>query len=188
MNKSESIAELATAFAAFQAEVRQPLKDAKNPFFKSKYVPLENVVEVITETAPKHGLSFAQYPVSQESKIGIVTVVMHKSGEFLETEPIYVTPSKNDPQGAGSAITYLKRYSLSAIFGITSDQDDDGNAASEPSKPQTLSEALKAAATKKGKSERDVYEEVSKLLKINKQTKELTEQEKAAIISVLNKQ
>lgn len=129
MNKSESIGELAKALAQFQSEVVQPLKDKSNPFFKSKYVPLENVVEAITNTAPKLGLSFIQYPVANGEYTGIVTVLMHSSGEYIETEPVYAKPVKQDPQAVGSVITYLKRYSLSAVFGITSDEDDDGNKA-----------------------------------------------------------
>ena len=136
MNKSESIAELAKALAAFQGEVKQPMKDRDNPFFKSKYVPLENVVEAITNIAPKHGLSFIQYPINQESKVGIVTILMHSSGEYLETQPIFAKPAKDDAQATGSVITYLKRYALSAVFGITSDEDDDGNAATNQTKQQ----------------------------------------------------
>ena len=132
MNKSESIAELAKALAAFQGDVKQPLKDKANPFFKSKYVPLENVVEAVTETASKHGLSFIQYPLNQDNKVGIITILMHESGQWIETEPIFATPAKQDPQGVGSTITYLKRYSLSAVFGITSDEDDDANTATYP--------------------------------------------------------
>lgn len=130
MKKSETIAELAKALSAFQGEVKQPLKDKANPFFKSKYVPLENVVEAVSATASKHGLSFLQYPLNQENKVGIITILMHSSGEWIESEPIFATPTKQDAQATGSVITYLKRYSLSAIFGITSDEDDDGNQAS----------------------------------------------------------
>lgn len=132
MKKSESIGELAKALAKFQASVKQPLKDANNPFFKSKYVPLENVVESITESAGALGLSFIQYPVNADNRVGVITILMHESGEWIETEPIYATPAKQDPQATGSAITYLKRYSLSAVFGITSDEDDDGNSNAQP--------------------------------------------------------
>lgn len=189
MNKSESIAALAEALSKFQEEVKQPFKDKTNPFFNSKYVPLENIVEVITQTAPKHGLSFMQYPVNNENKVGIKTVIMHKSGEFIETEPIFALPAKQDAQATGSTITYLKRYSLAAVFGITSDVDDDGNAASTPQqqKAPTLADVLKAAAKKTGKAEKDLYDEVSQSLNINKATKDLTIQEKNAIISVLQK-
>ena len=132
MNKSESIIELSKAFAKTQKEMKQPLKDANNPFFKSKYVPLENVVEAITESASKNGLSFTQFPSSDEAgNVTVGTLVMHESGEY---DPIKMKPVKNDPQSIGSAITYAKRYALSAIFGITSDQDDDGNEATQAKK------------------------------------------------------
>ena len=135
MNKSETIIELSKAFAKTQKEMKQPLKDANNPFFKSKYVPLENVVEAITESASKNGLSFTQFPSSDEAgNVTVGTLVMHESGEWIEYDPIKMKPVKNDPQSIGSAITYAKRYALSAIFGITSDQDDDGNEATQAKK------------------------------------------------------
>jgi hypothetical protein len=128
MNKSDSIVELSKALAKFQEEVKQPLKDADNPFFRSKYVPLENVVEAITECAPKQGLAFLQWPCnSEDGRIGIVTMITHSSGEYIEFDPVYMKSEKDTPQGNGSTLTYLRRYSLSAVFGITSDQDDDAN-------------------------------------------------------------
>lgn len=141
MKKSDTIAELAKALASFQGEVKQPFKDKANPFFKSKYVPLENVVEAISTTASKHGLSFIQFPLNQDNRVGVVTILMHASGEWIESEPIFATPAKNDAQAIGSVITYLKRYGLSAIFGITSSEDDDGNLAAhgndrQPQPPQ----------------------------------------------------
>ena len=131
MNKSESIVEISKAMAKFQAEVKQPFKDANNPFFKSKYVPLESVVESITSIAPKHGISFVQWASNDENgRVGVSTMIMHTSGEYIEFDPVYMNADKNTAQGAGALISYLKRYSLSAVFGITSDQDDDGNHAS----------------------------------------------------------
>lgn len=80
----------------------------------------------------KNGLSFTQYPSSDEAgNVTVGTLVMHESGEWIEYDPIKMKPVKNDPQSIGSAITYAKRYALSAIFGITSDQDDDGNEATQ---------------------------------------------------------
>ncbi|HEC2149837.1 TPA: ERF family protein [Staphylococcus delphini] len=131
MNKSESVVEINKAMVAFRKEVKQPLKDKNNPFFKSKYVPLENVVEAIDEAATPHGLSYTQWALNDsEGRVGVATMLMHESGEYIEYDPVFMNAEKNTPQGAGSLISYLKRYSLSAIFGITSDQDDDGNAAS----------------------------------------------------------
>lgn len=135
MKKSETLTEFSKAFAKTQQEMKQPLKDANNPFFKSKYVPLENVVEAITESASKNGLSFTQFPSSDEAgNVTVGTLVMHSSGEWIEYDPIKMKPVKNDPQSIGSAITYAKRYALSAIFGITSDPDDDGNEATQTKK------------------------------------------------------
>jgi hypothetical protein len=74
---------------------------------------------------------------------------MHTSGEWVEYGPLSVKPTKNDVQGAGSAITYAKRYALSAIFGITSDQDDDGN---EDSKPNNSRQSPKATTKKTQKT------------------------------------
>lgn len=140
MNKSESITELNKALANFHKEIKQPMKDANNPFFKSKYVPLENVVEAIDDVAPKFGLTYSQYPVTtDDGKVGISTVLLHESGEFIEYPPATTKPDKNTPQGVGSALTYMRRYSLSAVFGITSDQDDDGNEASGNAKAKQTS-------------------------------------------------
>lgn len=131
MNKSESIVEISKAMAKFQSEVKQPFKDKSNPFFKSKYVPLESVVESITSIAPKHGISFVQWASNDDTgRVGVSTMIMHTSGEYIEFDPVYMDADKNTAQGAGALISYLKRYSLSAVFGITSDQDDDGNHAS----------------------------------------------------------
>ena len=91
MKKSESISELSKALAKFQSNVKQPLKDKDNPFFRSKYVPLENVVEAITQEAPKNGLSFVQWALNDESgRVGVATMLMHESGEFIEFDPVHM--------------------------------------------------------------------------------------------------
>lgn len=131
MNKSESITKINKALVEFHKQVKQPMKDANNPFFKSKYVPLENVVEAIDEVAPSLGLSFTQWASNDvNGRVGVSTMLLHESGEYIEYDPVYMKADKETAQGAGALISYLKRYSLSAVFGITSDQDDDGNYAS----------------------------------------------------------
>ena len=131
LNKSESIENLSKAMSEFQKNLKQPLKDANNPFFKSKYVPLENVVEAITEAAGPLGISFMQYASGDDNgNIEVGTIILHQSGEFIEFPSVRMKPGKQTPQEYGSAITYAKRYALSAVFGITSDKDDDGNEAS----------------------------------------------------------
>lgn len=131
MNKSESITKINKALVEFHKQVKQPMKDANNPFFKSKYVPLENVVEAIDEVAPGLGLSFTQWASNDANgRVGVSTMLLHESGEYIEYDTVYMKADKETAQGAGALISYLKRYSLSAVFGITSDQDDDGNYAS----------------------------------------------------------
>lgn len=131
LNKSESIENLSKAMSEFQKNLKQPLKDANNPFFKSKYVPLENVVEAITEAAGPLGISFMQYASGDENgNVEVGTIILHQSGEYIEFPSVRMKPEKQTPQAYGSAITYAKRYALSAVFGITSDKDDDGNEAS----------------------------------------------------------
>ena len=137
ITKSETIIKLSKSLVETQKELKQPLKDAKNPFFKSEYVPLENVAEAITQTATKYGLAFSQYATTTESgNVSVGTIVFHESGEYIEYPPLILKPENTKPQSIGSAITYAKRYALSAIFGITSDKDDDGNKANGNGEPQ----------------------------------------------------
>ena len=135
METSETKAELFKAFANFKKKLKQPLKDANNPFFKSKYVPLENVVQVVDEAMIDTGLSYTQGIADlEEGYLRVDTIVLHESGEYMIIKGSKVKPTKLDPQSAGSAITYARRYSLSTALGIASDTDDDGNGASQQAK------------------------------------------------------
>ena len=191
MKKSESIVELSKALAKFQEEVKQPLKDKNNPFFKSKYVPLENVVEAITDVAPKNGLSFVQWALNDENgRVGVATMLMHESGEWIEFDAVHMKADKETAQGAGALITYLKRYSLSAVFGITSDQDDDGNGASGNKAPKSatsveignLKKEIIAFSKLMAEQGKDVKpEQVEQTLNITDYTKLNSEDVKAAV-------
>ena len=191
MEKSESIVELSKAMAKFQEEVKQPLKDKNNPFFKSKYVPLENVVEAITDVAPKNGLSFVQWALNDENgRVGVATMLMHESGEWIKFDPVHMKADKETAQGAGALISYLKRYSLSAVFGITSDQDDDGNSASGNKVAKSASQAeignlkkeIIAFSKLMAEQGKDVKpEQVEQTLNITDYTKLNSEDVKAAV-------
>ena len=139
MKRSESVVKLAAALVKFNSEVSSIAKDAKNPFFKSDYVTLDKLIISTREILQKNGLSVLQFPLSDENRIGVQTILLHESGEYIESEPLYMTPAKvNDPQAAGSVITYLRRYSYQAILNLSTGEDDDANAAtfvnSEPPK------------------------------------------------------
>ena len=129
MNKSESISNLAKALCKAQNEMGGAVKDSKNPFFKSNYADLTSVIKAIKEPFYNNGLSYSQFPITSEggSGIGVVTVLMHSSGEWLESE-FYLPLAKKDPQGGGTAITYARRYALQAMAGIPT-ADDDAEAA-----------------------------------------------------------
>jgi hypothetical protein len=127
MEKSESIKNLAIALCAFQSAVETIKKTETNPFFKSKYASLNDILNVIREPLAENGLSFVQFP---KGKYGLETMLLHTSGEWL-SESYEMEPTKKDPQGAGSVITYQRRYALGAILGLNIDVDDDANKASE---------------------------------------------------------
>ena len=129
MEKSDSIKSLAIAMCKAQKEMGGAHKGANNPFFKSKYADLGSVIEVVKEPFANNGLSYVQFPINDGDKIGVETILMHESGEWLSGS-FTVKASKQDAQGAGSVITYCKRYGLQAVAGIPS-EDDDGNAASK---------------------------------------------------------
>lgn len=129
MKRSETQSEILKALAQFHKNIIQPKKDANNPFFKSKYVPLENVTEVIDKVAPEYGLAYAQEALTNTDKgmVGVTTLLTHESGEWIEFDPLFLKADKQTAQGYGSAITYARRYALSSAFGIASETDDDGN-------------------------------------------------------------
>ena len=136
MNKSENINELAAALSRAQNEMGGAVKDSKNPFFKSNYADLTSVIKTIKQPFVNNGLSYAQFPVTSSggNGVGVKTILMHLSGQWIEEE-FYLPLAKQDPQAAGSAITYARRYSLAALAGIPS-VDDDSEASMMRGKPQ----------------------------------------------------
>lgn len=118
------------AFAKAQKDFPLVKKTDANPFFKSKYAGLPSILEVVLPVLHKNGLYLTQSPVTDGDRIGIKTMILHtESDESLEGT-FTVNLAKNDPQGAGSAITYCRRYALVSMLGLNVDEDDDGNHAS----------------------------------------------------------
>jgi len=136
MIKSDSIIELSKALSTFQGKITGVKKDSVNPFFKSKYASLDTIWDTIRKPLSDNGLSVCQ-TLDNESGINMLdTTLMHTSGEWISGSMI-LNPVKDDPQGLGSAISYGRRYSLSAILGIVADEDDDGNVATKPELKKT---------------------------------------------------
>ncbi len=125
MKSSESINELASALCAAQSQMGGAVKDSANPFFKSSYADLTSVIKAIKQPFADNGLSYTQFPVSNENGVGVSTRLMHVSGQWLEME--YTLPTvKKDPQASGSAIAHASLYALQSIAGIpTADEDAD---------------------------------------------------------------
>jgi len=136
MGKSPEINELASALVSAQAEFSAVPKGSNNPFFKSKYAALPDVVASASPVLAKHGLAVTQsisFDVSGDGSLvdTLTTTLLHKSGQYVENQMILHLP-KQDPQGQGSAVTYARRYAYMSILGLVADDDDDGNAASRP--------------------------------------------------------
>lgn len=129
---SETIGKLAMALVKFNTEVETIAKDAKNPHFKNNYATLDNIVEVIRPLLAKQGVIVMQIPGGDGENVIMKTMLLHESGEYMESEALIMRPAKNDPQGVGSCITYARRYSLCSMLSLSTGEDDDGNHASQP--------------------------------------------------------
>lgn len=130
MKTSETLNELATALVGFHKAMGKVKKEASNPFFKSKYASLPNILDAIREPLTANNLTIVQFPTGENE---LTTILMHASGQFMQSSYV-MKPVKNDPQGIGSCITYQRRYAVGAILSLSIDEDDDGNAASTPAK------------------------------------------------------
>lgn len=127
---------LCTAMVGAFADIEGATKDKKNPAFKSTYADLSSVVDAIKPALVKHGLFFAQITHEMSGGVCVETVVLHSSGEQMSFGKLFVPATKQDAQGYGSALTYCRRYSLMAAFGVAP-EDDDGNAASRQADNQS---------------------------------------------------
>lgn len=138
MKASGSIASLAAALVAAQAEIRTIGYDSDNPHFKSRFASLAKITETVRPILATHGLAVVQGGYNdvdvQAAVFGVETTLIHTSGEWLSSF-VEVPLAKRDPQGAGSAITYGRRYGLSALLSIATDEDDDAHYATHAPKP-----------------------------------------------------
>ena len=123
---SESIKNLAEAQVKVQKEIKDIGKDSEG--YGYKYTSYDTLVKYLRPLLTKYGLSFVQMPVGNDGEIGVQTIYMHTSGEWITSvvkSPIVDSKQMNIYQSVGAAITYFRRYSLSAFVGIASDEDND---------------------------------------------------------------
>jgi len=134
MNKSVSIKNLAVALTKAQSEIKSVEMDAINPFFKSKYATLGAVIKASKKVLEDNNLVVTQLSTSDENRVGVTTMLMHSSGEWIDSTCTVEIDGKNIAQEAGKAITYLRRYSLSSLLNLYAEEDNDGNGTQSPTK------------------------------------------------------
>ena len=176
MKYSASLSNIATALAKIQAEIKNPIKDQINKGVQGapKYANLEDTLQdYVRPVCAKHGVSVFQSVKSENNQVGVCTVLIHESGEYIESDYVFcdiVIPTNSsgkkiltEGQATGVCITYLRRYSLNAALGINGDKDTDGSYDDKPveDEPLTYETALAFEITfgkHKGKTLKELKE------------------------------
>jgi hypothetical protein len=135
--------QIATALLKAQTEMSNPKKGATNPFFKSKYADLNSIREAVIPVLNANGISVLQPIVHTENKNFVKTILLHESGEFMESLTEIVYNKVNDAQAQGSGISYARRYALQSFVCVGAD-DDDGQKAVQ-NKPNATKEIMQKA-------------------------------------------
>ena len=204
MRTSEETTNLMKAMIASAPEIRSIAKSKQA--YGYKYATLDSLIDMLREVLPKHGLWFTQIPTRTEEESVLTTRVFHESGEWLE-DSILMTDTElqgkaNDTQKLGAPITYFRRYVLSSIFGVSADEDVDGNLASkerpQQARPQPTAQKIDSKTYLKkeireridqGATEDSVLGDFANILGTNiiKQVDQMTDDEARIIaISVFN--
>lgn len=156
MKYSSELSNICTALAKVQAEIRNPIKNQTNKGVQGapKYANLEDTLqEYVRPVCSKYGISiFQSVKTDENNKVGVCTVLLHESGEFIESDYVFcdvVIPISNqgkkiltEGQATGVCITYLRRYSLNSALGINGDKDTDGSYTEYEDEPLTYESAL----------------------------------------------
>jgi hypothetical protein len=150
MTTSEAINEIASALAKAQASMKNAALNKVNPHFKSKYADLAGIRDTVIPDLAKNGIAVVQTIDTRDGNLVMLTRLIHAGGQWIES--LCPIPAGSDMQKMGSAITYARRYSLSAICGIAADEDDDANAAAapQPAKAAAAPQPAKAASKPAG--------------------------------------
>jgi len=132
---TEATGSLAAALLAAQAEMPTAKINKTNPHFKNKYADLEAVREACIPVYSRHGVVVTQFPNwDAQGRYCMTTRLTHAgTGEFIEGH--FPLPDAGKPQEIGAAATYMRRYGLVALAGLTSEEDDDGESAGTVTKP-----------------------------------------------------
>ncbi len=133
MRTSELTDKLFAALVKFQSELKPVSKDTVNPAFpRAKYADLAGIFDEVLPLMTANGLGIIQESARHENMARITTRIIHNSNQWIESD-LDLMPAKEGPQAFGSAFTYGRRYAMQSLLGITAEEDDDGNRASQPS-------------------------------------------------------
>lgn len=173
MRTSESIKNLSAALNKAQAKMGAVVKGSDNPFYRSKYADINDVIKVIKESLNENGITYLQplkvIEVAGEKITVVETVLLHSSGEFMSSETEVVVKEKNDPQKYGASITYSRRFGLQSMIGLPA-EDDDGNTAS--GKKETKSPVKSKGASKKADAPKEEKKSSGNSFRTSKKTEE----------------
>lgn len=160
MRTSEATDKIYPALIKSQKAMGKLAKDAENPFFKSKYASLENVLDVVKPVFLDHGIAIVQGSgANGEKGINVITRLVHESGQWIETDfPIPL--AKLDPQAAGSASSYGRRYGLKAMASLAEEDDDAQSASEEDPRHDRTDASLKPIAANQIKEVNDLFEQL----------------------------
>jgi len=130
LTSSETIGAIAPALIKAQSQMQGISKEGKNPAFKSKYVTLDSILDTLRPILTSNGLMLTQGSQQPETMqaVTVESCIIHTSGEWISTT-VTIPVTKPDAHGLGSALTYGRRYSVSALLAISADEDDDANGA-----------------------------------------------------------
>jgi hypothetical protein len=163
-DQSPELGDLAKALALAQGEMEPALKDSTNPDFDSKYATLASVIDASRGPLSRNGIAILQRVSTRPGFVSVTTHMIHGSGQWVSDRAELAVAQKN-AQAAGSAITYLRRYALSALVGVAC-EDDDGAAATKPSTDEQPSgEQRQEARRQSGQSTDPKRARVAKLWK-----------------------
>lgn len=170
---SEDIIEIAKALAVFQMTIGKIKKDATNPFFNHPYATLSTILEAIAGPLQESSLVVSQFPTGNH---GLTTLILHtESGQWFQSE-YSMKPTREDPQGHGSAITYMRRYALGAALCLNIEEDDDANQASRSNgkietdaRPSMTQQQFEKCVARIENGEKGVYEKAAKAMRMKKE-------------------
>lgn len=124
MERSPTIGAIAAALAKAQKAIKKTVKEALNPHFNSRYADLATIHDACREPLADNELAVVQSPSAEGNLVRMTTLLVHSSGEWIESDPLQVQARDAAPQSVGGCLTYLRRYQLAAIVGVAPEDDD----------------------------------------------------------------